>query len=101
MCVSGFTDTLSAGAQRVLYAFLGPLSFSTVLTYFEGAEPEKIADVICKRSIYRENRVFVARDFAWKYKIVSRLLKVVETQFFLQNDRNSRLYISTYNNPKL
>ena len=74
----------SAGAQRVLYAFRGALSFSTVLTYFEGAEPEKIAAVICKRSIYRENRVFVARDFARKDKIVSRLLKVVETYFFFK-----------------
>ena len=32
---------------------------------------------------------------------VSRLLKVVETQFFYKNDRNSRVYIGTYNNPKL
>ena len=34
-------------------------------------------------------------------KSVSRLLKVVETQIWAQNDRNSRFYISTYNNPKL
>ena len=32
---------------------------------------------------------------------VSRLLKVIETQFFLKIDRNSRVYIGTYNNPKL
>ena len=36
-----------------------------------------------------------------KRKIVSPLLKVVETQIWAQNDRNSRVYISTYNNPKL
>ena len=91
----------SLGAQRVLYAFRGPLSFSTVLTYFEGAKPEKIGDIICKRSIYRENRVLSSRDFRERQKIVSRLLKVVETQLFFKNDRNSRVYISTYNNPKL
>ena len=33
--------------------------------------------------------------------IVSRLLKVVETQIWAQNDRNIQVYISTYNNPKL
>ena len=38
------------------------------------------------------------RDYAI---YVSRLLKVVETQIWAQNDRNSRVYISTYNNPKL
>ena len=38
------------------------------------------------------------RDYA---TYVSRLLKVVETQIWAQNDRNSRVYISTYNNPKL
>ena len=34
-------------------------------------------------------------------EIVSRLVKVVETQFWAQNDRNGRVYISTYNKPKL
>ena len=38
------------------------------------------------------------RDYAI---YVSRLLKVVEPQIWAQNDRNSRVYISTYNNPKL
>ena len=36
-----------------------------------------------------------------KSKNVSQLLKVVETWFWAQNDRNSRVYISTYNKPKL
>ena len=44
---------------------------------------------------------FVTRDRAQNENIVSRLLKVVETRFWAQNDRNSRVYISTYNNPKL
>ena len=34
-------------------------------------------------------------------KILSQLLKVVETPFWAQNDRNTRVYISTYNNSKL
>ena len=34
-------------------------------------------------------------------EIVSRLLKVVETQIWAQNDRNIQVYISTYNKPKL
>ena len=32
---------------------------------------------------------------------VSQLLKVLETCFWAQNDRNGRVYISTYNNSKL
>ena len=38
------------------------------------------------------------RDYAI---YVSRLLKVVETQIWAQNDRNIQVYISTYNKPKL
>ena len=32
---------------------------------------------------------------------ISQLLKVVETCFWVQNDRNRRFYIRTYNKPKL
>ena len=32
---------------------------------------------------------------------VSQLLKELETCFWAQNDRNGRVYISTYNNSKL
>ena len=41
--------------------------------------------------------------WAWprNEKIISRLLKVVQTWFWASNDRKSRLYNSTYNNPKL
>ena len=34
-------------------------------------------------------------------KLLSQLLKVVETLFWAQNDRNVRVYIGTYNNIKL
>ena len=34
-------------------------------------------------------------------KAISQLLKVLETYFWAQNDCNSRVYISTYNNSKL
>ena len=45
-------------------------------------------------------RPFMARGRALA-KIVSRLLKVVETQIRAQNDRNGQVYISTYNKVKL
>jgi len=41
---------------------------------------------------------FVTRE---KRKIISRLLKVVATRIWAQNDRNGRFHISTYNNSKL
>ena len=50
---------------------------------------------------HREIGDFVARDRAQNENIVSRLLKVVETQIWAQNDRNIHVYISTYNKPKL
>ena len=48
-----------------------------------------------------ENRRFRYARNREKRKIISQLLKVVETQIWAQNDRNGRVYISTYNNPKL
>ena len=67
------------GAQRVLYALRGPLSFSTVLSQFEGAETEKIGVII----FYKDIRPICTRkghalfhDIAYS---VSQLLKVLET----------------------
>ena len=57
--------------------------------------------IICNGSILRKTAApffGCGRDYAI---YVSRLLKVVETQIWAQTDRNSRVYISTYNNPKL
>ena len=42
--------------------------------------------------------VFASRNLA---KNLSRLLKVVETLLWAQNDRNRQVYISTYNKVKL
>ncbi len=42
-----------------------------------------------------------SRALTQNRKVVSWLLKVVEPHIWAQNDRNGRVYISTYNNTKL
>ena len=77
------------------------LSFSTVfgqLKCVESSLPGAIIFLWCEKF---ENRRFRHARNRENRTIVSRLLKVVKTQIWAQNDRNSRVYISTYNNPKL
>ena len=76
---SNYTLYISRGAQRVLCAFRGGLSFSTVLSQFEGAETEKIGVIIFYkdiRPIHAREGHALFRDIAYS---VSQLLKVLET----------------------
>ena len=77
------------------------LNFSTVfgqLKRVESSLPTAIIQSGCEKF---ENRRFRRAQNRENQQTVSRLLKVVETRIWAQNDRNSRDYISTYNNPKL
>ena len=79
----------------------GALSFSTVFGQLKGVESSLPTAIILKCCEKCENRRFRRARNRENQQTVSRLLKVVETRIWAQNDRNSRVYISTYNNPKL
>ena len=84
-----------------MYAFRCSLSFSTVFGQLKGVEeslPTAIILTVCEKF---ENRRFRRARNRENRNTVSRLLKVVETQIWAQNDRNIQVYISTYNKPKL
>ena len=79
----------------------GALSFSTVFGQLKGVEESLPTAIILTGCEKFENRRFRRVRNRENRNTVSRLLKVVETQIWAQNDRNGRVYISTYNNPKL
>ena len=82
-------------------AFRCTLSFSTVFGKLKSVEESLPTAIILTRCEKFENRRFRRARNRENLNTVSRLLKVVETQIWAQNDRNGRVYISTYNNPKL
>ena len=81
--------------------FIGPLSFSTVFGQLKGVESSLPGAIILQRCEKFENRRFSRAQNRENRESVSRLRKVVETQIWAQTDRNGRVYISTYNKPKL
>ena len=71
-------------------------SFSTVLGQFKGVQEDLLIVKIRNLGVRALRTCKVARVYAEIEKSY-----LVETQFWAQNDRNGRVYISTYNNPKL
>ena len=74
-----------------------PLSFSTVFGPLKGVESSLPTAIILSGCEKFEIRRFPRPQNRENLTIVSRLLKVLETQIWAQNDLNSRVYI----NPKL
>ena len=74
--------TISLGAQKVLYAFRVPRSFSTVFGQFYGAESKKVGAIIFQGGEKSHFRDLSGRDCAQTYKWISQLLMVVDTSIW-------------------
>ena len=83
-----------------LYAFRGPRSFSSGMCASKAYKQNLVTAIIRIDVLGGVTHVQRCAGAHKKWKIVSRLLKVVETQFFFKMTAFV-FYIEPYNNPKL
>ena len=85
----------------VLYAFRPPEHFSSGMCSKDPYNEYLCTAIIDFDVLGGRTATPISGEFREIPKMLSSLPKVLETCFWAQNDRNGRVYISTYNNFKL